>query len=194
MASFFSRSLRALQTDGSHRSILGLLSAFVLMSFWAAWFFLAEVSLYEVTSAAWLEVDRVAHEGRQLGTILPPGRFKIVADFPPSAALGHIRPGQPARLRLDGLPWIQYGSISATVASVVGQAKDGHVRAELTIHAGLTSPIPLQQGLRGALEVEVGCTTPALLVLRAAGKLLTKPTEISGESRGISRLGEIDGR
>ena len=34
----------------------------------------------------------------------------------PVAVVGRIRPGQPARLRLEGFPWTQYGTVAATVA------------------------------------------------------------------------------
>jgi multidrug resistance efflux pump len=107
--------------------------------------------------------------------VVPPGTLKIMTDFLPPAALGRIQPGQPARLRLDGFPWMQYGAVSATVASVASEVRDGWVRVELAVRPDAAPPIPLQHGLPGTVEVEVDHVPPATLVLRAAGRLVTGP-------------------
>jgi hypothetical protein len=106
---------------------------------------------------------------------IPPGMLKIMTDFLPPAALGRIQPGQPARLRLEGFPWTQYGAVSATVASVASEVRDGWVRVELAVHPDAAPPIPLQHGLPGTVEVEVDHVSPATLVLRTAGLLFTGP-------------------
>jgi membrane fusion protein (multidrug efflux system) len=117
----------------------------------------------------------VVQEGEKLGAIVPLGRLRAVAQFPPSAALGRIRLGQRARVRLDGFPWAQYGSIPATVSRVAGEVRDGQVRVELSIAPAAASRVPLQHGLPGSVEVEVERLTPAALVLRTAGRLLAAP-------------------
>jgi membrane fusion protein (multidrug efflux system) len=111
-------------------------------------------------------------EGERLGAVVPAGELRAVADFPPPAALGRLRPGQPARLKLDGFPWAQYGTVAVTVAKVASEARDGRIRVELAVKPDPTSRIPLQHGLPGSVEVDVEKATPARLVLRAAGKLL----------------------
>ena len=58
MSSPFSRSMRSLTADGFRRSTLGLLIAATLLTSWAVWFYFARITLYEVTTAARLEVDR----------------------------------------------------------------------------------------------------------------------------------------
>ena len=73
-------------------------------------------------------------EGDRLGAIVPPGELRVIAHFLPSPALGRIRPDQPARMRLTGFPWIQYGTITATVVNVANEVRDGRVRVELTVH------------------------------------------------------------
>ena len=115
-------------------------------------------------------------EGDRLGAIVPPGELRVVAHFLPSPALGRIRPGQPARMRLAGFPWMQYGAISATVVNVAKEIRDGRVRVELTVHPDSASPIPLQHGLPGAVEVEVDQVSPVTLLFRVAGNILVKPT------------------
>jgi hypothetical protein len=122
-----------------------------------------------------LQVGTVVREGDRLGAVVPPGMLKVMADFLPPAALGRIQPGQPARLRLEGFPWTQYGAVSATVASVAHKVRDGQVRVELTVHPDAAPLIPLQHGLPETVEVEVDCVSPAALILCTAGLLLTVP-------------------
>ena len=84
----------------------------------------------------------------------------------PAAAVGRIRPGQAARLRLEGFPWTQYGLLRATVSAVGNEADAGLVRVELAIEADPDSPIPVQHGLPGSVEIAVEKVSPAILVLR----------------------------
>ncbi len=112
-------------------------------------------------------------EGSFLAAVVPLGKLKAVASFSPATAMGRIRSGQRARIRLQGFPWTQYGSVSASVARVASETRNGAVQVELDLHPDLNSLIPLQHGLPAEVEVEVERTRPALLVLRVAGKLLT---------------------
>jgi multidrug resistance efflux pump len=119
-----------------------------------------------------LRVGAVVREGDQLGAVVPPGDLKVAAYFVPPTALGRVQPGQPARLRLEGFPWTQYGSVAATVERVGNEPRGGWIRVELTVDRHTSLPIPLQHGLPGAVEVEVERVSPATLVLRAVGKRL----------------------
>jgi membrane fusion protein (multidrug efflux system) len=112
--------------------------------------------------------------GDRLAAVIPPGVVRIVAEFDPPDALGRVRPSQDARLRLEGFPWVQYGSITATVDRVANETQNGRIRVELTVDPELTFPISLQHGLPGTLEVEVERISPAALVLRAAGRVLAR--------------------
>lgn len=111
-------------------------------------------------------------QGQQLGVILPAGKVQVIAEFQPAVALGKIRPGQHATIRLDGFPWAQYGTISARVSTVAAEIRDGKVRVELAIDAAPRSTIPLQHGLPGSVEVEVERVSPAALLLRSAGAVV----------------------
>ncbi len=110
--------------------------------------------------------------GQQLGVILPAGKLEITAEFQPAAALGKVRPGQAATVRLDGFPWAQYGTVPAEVTSVAGEIRDGKVRVELAINSSSRSRIPFQHGLPGSVEVQVERVSPAALILRSAGGVL----------------------
>jgi multidrug resistance efflux pump len=122
-----------------------------------------------------LQVGAVVRQGDKLGAVVPPGTLKVMTYFPPPAALGRIQPGQPAQLRLEGFPWTQNGAVSATVANVASEVRDGQVRVELAVRPDAAPPIPLQHGMPGTVEVEVDRVSPAMLVLRTAGLLLTVP-------------------
>lgn len=115
--------------------------------------------------------------GAKLGAIIPDGGLKVIAYFPPQSALGRIQPGQAARLRLDGFPWSQYGSLAANVTNVAGEAKDGRVRVELQIRSDQTSAIPVQHGLPGTVEIEVKRVSPLMLVLHILEKTLIAPPQ-----------------
>lgn len=121
--------------------------------------------------AAEFRVGSVVRAGERLGAIVPPGAPCAVALFP-AAAVGRLRPGQPARLRLHGFPWTQYGTIPARVARVGDEARGGRIRVELDLRPDPRSPIPVAHGLPGTVEVEVERATPAALALRAAGRVL----------------------
>jgi hypothetical protein len=163
MASTFFRSVRSLDADNSQRSYLGLALAASLLAAWILWFFLARVSVYAVTNKADLEVD------------LTSGKLQVVANFDPPAALGRIRPGQHARLRLAGFPWAQYGSVSATITNVASEIRDGSIRVEMALDPNSSSRIPLQHGLPGSVEVQIETVSPANFVLRTVGGLLAGP-------------------
>jgi len=125
-----------------------------------------------------VRVGSVVEEGDPLGVVVPRGGLKVVADFPPASAVGRIRPGQPAEVRLTGFPSTQYGALRATVVRVASEAQDGMIRVELAaISAGSDrrSRLPLEHGLPGTVEVQVERLTPAALVLRTVGKLLGRP-------------------
>lgn len=107
-------------------------------------------------------------EGQKLATVVPEGDLVVVADFDPASALGRLRPGQHATLRLDGFPWAQYGSVDAVVQRVAGELRGGLLRVELK--PGTSPRLPLQHGLPGRVEVQVEQATPLTLLLRAAGR------------------------
>jgi membrane fusion protein (multidrug efflux system) len=122
-----------------------------------------------------LQPGAFVKEGERLGAIVPSGELRVAAELTPASAIGRVREGQEARLRLDGFPWTQFGSVRARVVNVEAEPRDGHVRVELTV-VGAPPAVPMQHGLPGRLEVEVERATPAVLVLRAAGRLVTPPS------------------
>jgi membrane fusion protein (multidrug efflux system) len=123
-------------------------------------------------------------EGQAVAKIVPLGGLKIVARFLPKDALGRVHPGQTGRLRLDAFPWIQYGSLDVAVTQAGEEIRDGYQQVELAVTSAHPR-MPLQHGLTGTVEVAVETTSPAYLVLRAAGRMLARPApdDAGGETR-----------
>ena len=136
---------------------------------------------------ATLQPGAVVRQGDTLGVVLPAGTLRVVASFLPAIALGRVQPGQPARLRLDGFPWAQYGSLTGTVTRVATEARDGVVRVELRLEHTMQTAIPLQHGLPGMVEIEVERVSPATLVLRGVGK------HLGGSPRSATAGGSQEG-
>jgi membrane fusion protein (multidrug efflux system) len=124
-----------------------------------------------------LQPGTVVEKGARLGAIVPKGEVRVVAEFAPTEALGRVRPEQQAKLRLEGFPWVQYGSVPATVVEVADETQNGKIRVELVVDRSRAFPAPLQHGLPGTLEVAVERISPAALVLRGAGRALAQPTQ-----------------
>lgn len=123
-----------------------------------------------LADVAELRPGMMVRAGERLASIVPSGKLKVTAQFPP-AAIGHIRTGQTAALRLDGFPAEQYGRMTASVLRVAQEPRLGRIRVELAV---LTSrpAIPLQHALPGTVEIEVERSSPATLAWRTAGALL----------------------
>ncbi len=122
-----------------------------------------------------LQVGTYVAEGDRLGSVVPEGNLRIVADFEPSSVLGRIRPGQTALMRLDGFPWAQFGSLPAKVSQIASEIRDNRIRVEFQPEAPPESRLPFQHGLPGAIEVELERVAPAMLVLRTVGQMLAAP-------------------
>jgi membrane fusion protein (multidrug efflux system) len=131
-----------------------------------------------------VRVGSMVGPGDRLGSVVPPGQLWVVALFDP-AVIGRIQRGQPARLRLVGFPWTQFGTIPATVSDVATEPTSGLIRVELTLAPSFSTTIPLTHGLQGSVEIEVERTSPAVLVLRAAGQFLgtQRSTAADGKER-----------
>jgi len=115
--------------------------------------------------------------GDRLLSIVPPGDLRAVAELAPADALGRVRPGQSARLRLVGFPWMQYGTVAAKVTSVGSELREGRVRVELAIGPDVASGIPMQHGLPAIAEIDVERISPWRLVLRSIGARLGLPAQ-----------------
>lgn len=120
-----------------------------------------------------LRVGANVNPAQKLAIVVPQGELMVVADFAPASVVGRIQSGQAARLRLDGFPWAQYGSIDATVSRVGSEIRDGQVRVEFSVLPATAPKSLMQHGLPGVVEVTVDHASPAVMVLRAAGQMMS---------------------
>lgn len=117
--------------------------------------------------------------GAVLATLVGDGALRITARLPAGPALGRVRAGQRARLRLDGFAWTRYGVVEATVSGVAADGLDGGLRVELE-PTGRGHDVPLQHGLTGRVEIEVERIAPVEVLLGAldgAAPAQSSPTE-----------------
>jgi multidrug resistance efflux pump len=119
-----------------------------------------------------VQIGAVVREGDRLASIVPTTTIHVVAELAPPA-LGRVRPGQPARVRLDGFPWTQYGHVDARVRSVATETREQRVRVELAIARASTTPITLEHGMPGVVEIEIERVAPLALLLRSLGHVIS---------------------
>ena len=127
-----------------------MLLAVVNMLVLIAWFLLAKVTLYEVSTSLSL-----AKDGR------------VVAEFS-KKFIARIRVGQSAILRLEAGP----DQPSLTLPALVYDVERRGTRVDLLIMNPGLSPETLGEKITGQAQVEVEYVTPAELVLRTSGKYL----------------------
>lgn len=131
-----------------------------------------------------IQIGAVIRDGERVASIIPEGDVRVVAEFSPPS-LGRVKPGQPARLRMDGFPWTQYGYLDAEVTSVATETRDQRVRVELTLRDSAGARIPLQHGMPGTVEIEVERVAPMVLLLRSLGHMLSEaPVAAATEPSG----------
>ena len=151
MAIPFSRSLRSLHADGFRPALIGLFIAIALIGAWCAWFFFAEITLYQSARNA-----AIQHES-------------ITAKLPANK-LERIRPGQAARLYLNGASFKKLGAIPAVVTDIIAApAPDRQGQINLVALPEGPSPIFFQDRLTGRVEIEVEHISPFDWVMRHSG-------------------------
>lgn len=128
-----------------------------------------------VADARPLNPGMVVRAGDTLASIVPDGRLQVTAELP-ATALGRVRPGQRARMRLDAFPWTEYGRLRGRVARVAREPRGGTLRVEIVLAAAENPSLPLEHALPGSVDVEVERVSPAALLLRAAGSRRRAPS------------------
>jgi hypothetical protein len=107
--------------------------------------------------------------------VVPASRLKVVGAFEPSQALGRLRIGQVAQVRLDAFPWTEFGSLHARVSAVSGELREGRSGRTSTWRRGparATPPTPPPPP-PGLVLVEAERLTRAEMLLRALGTALS---------------------
>jgi multidrug resistance efflux pump len=120
------------------------------------------------------QVGSVVAIGQTVAVVTPETALELVADFAPATAIGRVRPGQRARMRVAGFPWTQYGMLEATVIAVSSEVSDGRIRVKLALDEQAASAIPRSHGLIGDVEIRLEEVSPATVLARAAGQLFER--------------------
>jgi multidrug resistance efflux pump len=124
-----------------------------------------------IGSVASIQVGDVLDEGSVVATVVPDDPLRVVAQFEPSLAIGRIRAGQPARVRLAGFSLVEFARFDASVTQVASETQEGTIRVELSI-SSTAADARLQHGLPAMVEVCVDRASPWQLVLRALGEAI----------------------
>ncbi|MBC2669666.1 HlyD family secretion protein [Novosphingobium piscinae] len=119
-----------------------------------------------------LRLGDVLGAGTRLATIVPGGALRIVAEFNAARGLGRLTEGQPARLRLTGFAWTEFGDFPARVERVGAEPNGDLLRVELRLPPAGLGELPLRHGMEGQVDVLVETVSPAALVLRTLGQAL----------------------
>lgn len=114
-----------------------------------------------------LRPGAVVHEGDVIATVVPTGTLHVIAEYGPEA-IGRVRPGQRAFMRLDGFPWTHYGTIGATVTSVATELRDNAIRVELAL-AG-DQKLATRNGMTGRVDIEIDRVSPLRMFLQMIGE------------------------
>ena len=150
--SSFPRALHALQNEKAGYIPWLTLALTAVITAWLLWALLAQFPDYE--TAVTLEV-------RNSQT--------AVAQFAPAALL-RLEAGQTATLRLNDFPATTFGTVPATVTRIDGAVRGGLIQVILRLEPPPDSAIPLQAGLTGTADIEVGQVTPAALLFSVLGQ------------------------
>jgi len=121
-----------------------------------------------IGSVAPVQIGDVVREGDLIATVIPNERLRVVAEFAAADAFGRVKPGQAARVRLEGFSIVEFGTLDARVQQVAGESQRGTVRVELSLSTSMTTTthLPVEHGVPGAVEVRVESASPWRMLLR----------------------------
>ncbi len=145
-----------------------------------------------------LRPGSVVLEGQRVLTIVPRGPLRVVAKFPSRTTVGRLRPGQLARMRLEGFPWTRFGVVQLRVVRVGAEVQSGYLRVEFDIEK-VPSEILLTHALQGTVEVAVERASPLEVMLRSVGQSFERSGNVedvapgrpvAATRGGVQRVGE----
>lgn len=124
----------------------------------------------EVVQLIPLSFGNIINKGGKIATISNGSEWLIHSKFDAKDAVGHVKQGQTARILVDGFPWRQYGSLSATVSHVAKEGLNDQVDVLLQLRDNPDSQIPLTFGQPVTVEIKTQSLSPLMLLLNAADR------------------------
>ncbi|BBM01847.1 HlyD family secretion protein [Microbulbifer sp. GL-2] len=139
----------------------------------------------KLASFADIREGEVLLAGQQVATIQAKGDISVQAFFPPALALGHIREGQSARVKLEGFSWARYGQLYARVERVASAVQGERILVELSLEGDVPPLLPLLHDLPARVEIATGTKTPYQLLLQRVGDILTGESDSENNNARI---------
>ena len=153
MATPFERSMRSLEVSDPRKLIVALITTILLLVLWLLWFFLARITIYQISQPIDITESEV-----------------IIAKFPLEASQV-LKPGQVANLIIDGNIGVDLGPISGSVAQISREAEVGIVEVSIFMNWEQVPQLYSLSNLvdlTGKIQIEVEQVSPATMVIRAA--------------------------
>ena len=123
----------------------------LLLVIWGAWFFAAGVPIRQSSASAQVT-----------------GPQQVSATFPSDSSVGIIR-GQMVDFHPAGNIGALNGPIPGMVSRVSEDTSGDLTLVEIALRLERSMPSPLQEGLKGRVDIELERVSPATLILRSAG-------------------------
>lgn len=117
-----------------------------------------------------LQVGQWVEAGEVLATLFPQGDLRVIAYFKPADAQGYVLVGQRAQVKVDNFPWLQYGTLTATVIQVDRAVRNDSIRVVLALDSSSTVALPLEHGMTTSVNVFTARLTPWQLLLHSLGR------------------------
>jgi hypothetical protein len=160
----FSRTTRSLSSDGHSTALIGLVVVLLLLVIWGAWFFAAGVPIRQSSESAQVT-----------------GPQRVAASFPSDSSAGIVR-GQLVDFHPAGIIGAQNGPIPGIVSRVSEDPSGELTLVEIALRLESSLPAPLQEGLKGRVDIELERVSPATLIMRSAGMV----NKVNGNGQGAT--------
>jgi len=131
----------------------------LLLVIWGAWFFAAGVPIRQSSASAQVT-----------------GPQRVAASFPSDSSVGITR-GQTVDFHPAGNIGALNGPIPGIVSRVSEDPSGELTLVEIALHLESSLPAPLQEGLKGRVDIELERVSPATLIMRSAG-MVNKANEL----------------
>jgi membrane fusion protein (multidrug efflux system) len=131
----------------------------LLLVIWGAWFFAAGVPIRQSSASAQVT-----------------GPQRVAATFPSDSSVGITR-GQTVDFHPAGNIGALNGPIPGIVSRVSEDPSGELTLVEIALRLEHSLPAPLQEGLKGRVDIELERVSPATLIMRSAG-MVNKANEL----------------
>lgn len=120
-------------------------------------------------------------QGEEVAQIIPDTAAQIVTLTVSNKDIGFVRPGIPARVKLDAYPFHRFGSVPATVTQVFPISGEPDFRVDLALESPTIDidgrPVPIYAGLTTEVDLITGRSRIIELFIQTSRRLLGEATD-----------------